>query len=64
MKPLPADDEAFPHVVRDKSHRRNGQRCEIVGKKGGLQLVQIRFEDGFTAIVRRNMLRRTKRVVQ
>jgi hypothetical protein len=40
---------------------RQGQRCEIIGVRNTLNDVHVRFEDGFTAIVKRAALRRMPR---
>lgn len=61
MKPLPPDTEAFPHVLTWEREGRKGQRCEIIGTRGTNANVQIRFEDGYTAIVKRTALRRMPR---
>jgi hypothetical protein len=37
---------------------RKGKRCEIIGVRNTIGDVQVRFEDGFTAIVKRGALRR------
>lgn len=50
--------EPFPHVLRWNLLDRQGQRCEIIGKFHTMTKVQIRFEDGATAIVNRAALRR------
>jgi hypothetical protein len=48
----------FPHTLTWDRLGRQGQRCEIIGRKGTVGMVQVRFEDGFTAIVNRAALRR------
>ena len=58
MKPLPPDAEPFPHVLTWDRLDRKGQRCEIIGTRNTISQVQIRFEDGFTALVQRAALRR------
>lgn len=58
MKPLPPETEPFPHVLTWDRLDRQGQRCEIIGTRNTVSDVQIRFEDGFTAIVNRKALRR------
>ena len=58
MRPLPLDEEPFPHVLTWDRLDRKGQRCEIIGTRGTMSSVQVRFEDGFTAIVKRGALRR------
>jgi hypothetical protein len=58
MKPLPPGVEAFPHVLTWDREGRKGQRCEIIGTRNTLSDVQVRFEDGYTAIVNRKALRR------
>lgn len=59
MKPLPVEAEPFPHVLTwDRVEGRKGQRCEIIGVRNTICDVQIRFEDGYTAIVNRKALRR------
>lgn len=58
MKTLPPDAESFPHVLTWDRLDRKGQRCEIIGTRNTINQVQIRFEDGFTALVQRAALRR------
>jgi hypothetical protein len=58
MKPLPVDAEPFPHVLTWDREGRKGQRCEIIGSRSTIGNVQVRFEDGFTAIINRKALRR------
>jgi hypothetical protein len=58
MKPLPPEAEAFPHVLTWEREGRKGQRCEIIGARSTIGDVQVRFEDGFTAILNRKALRR------
>jgi uncharacterized protein YgiM (DUF1202 family) len=58
MKPLPPDAEPFLHTLTWDRLGRKGQRCEIIGTRNTIGNVQIRFEDGFTAIVNRKALRR------
>jgi hypothetical protein len=58
MKPLPPDAEPFPHTLTWDRLDRKGQRCEIIGTRNTIGNVQIRFEDGFTAIINRKALRR------
>lgn len=61
MNPLPPDTEPFPHVMTWDRLDRKGQRCEIVGTYKTVNDVQIRFEDGFTAVISRAALRRMPR---
>lgn len=61
MNPLPPESETFPHVLTWDRLDRKGQRCEIIGTRNTIGSVQIRFEDGFTAIVSRKSLRRMPR---
>jgi hypothetical protein len=61
MRPLPTDTDPFPHVLRWNRFDRQGKRCEIIGVRNTIGNVQVRFEDGFTAIVSRKALRRTPR---
>lgn len=58
MNQLPPESEPFPHVMTWDRLGRQGQRCEIIGTRNTISDVQIRFEDGFTAIVKRAALRR------
>lgn len=58
MRPLPPETEPFPHTLCWDRLGRQGQRCEIIGTRSTVSDVQIRFEDGFTAIVKRTALRR------
>lgn len=58
MRPLPPEAEPFPHVMRWDRFDRKGKRCEIIGVRNTIGDVQVRFEDGFTAIVKRGALRR------
>lgn len=58
MKPLAPEEEPFPHVLRWPRLDRQGQRCEIIGARNTIGDVQVRFEDGFTAIINRKALRR------
>ncbi len=58
MRPLTPNQEPFPHVLRWKLIDRQGQRCEIIGNFHTMTNVQVRFEDGATAIVNRAALRR------
>lgn len=58
MKPLSPDAQAFPHVLRWDRIDRQGQRCEIIGVRNTIGDVQVRFEDGFTAVINRKALRR------
>lgn len=58
MRPLPPEESPFPHVLCWDRLGRKDQRCEIIGTRGTLSSVQVRFEDGFTAIVKRGALRR------
>jgi hypothetical protein len=46
----------FPHVMDWDRLGRKGQRCEILGGRGGL--VQIRFKDGLTTLINRMAVRR------
>ncbi len=59
MKSLSPEIDPFPHVLTWKRLDRQGQRCQIIGTRGTISDVQVRFEDGFTAIVKRAALRRT-----
>ncbi len=58
MKPLPPEVEPFPHRLTWDREGRKGQRCEIIGARNTIGNVQVRFEDGFTAIINRKALRR------
>ena len=58
MRAFPPDAEPFPHVLTWDRLDRQGERCEIIGVRGTVSDVQIRFEDGFTALVQRAALRR------
>lgn len=58
MTPLPPETEPFPHVMCWDRLDRQGQSCEIIGRRSTISDVQVRFEDGFTAIVKRASLRR------
>ena len=50
--------EPFPYVLTWDREGRQGQRCMILGGKKHFLMVQVRFEDGYTAIVNRKALRR------
>jgi hypothetical protein len=58
MMPLSEESQPFPHVLRWDRLNRKGQRCEIIGVRNTIGDVQVRFEDGFTAILNRKALRR------
>jgi hypothetical protein len=58
MRPLAENQEPFPHFLLWDRHDRKGQRCEIIGTRGTIGDVQVRFEDGFIAILNRKALRR------
>lgn len=61
MKPLSPEAEPFPHTFTWNRMGRQGERCEIIGVRKTNGYVQVRFEDGFTAIVNRKALRRMPR---
>lgn len=54
----------YPYVLRAAGHVLKGKRCQLVEgdglKSAYSQEVQVRFEDGFVAVVKRNHLRRGK----
>lgn len=58
MKQPGPNDEPYPHVLCWDREGRQGQRCQIIGVRSTVDNVQIRFEDGHTAIVNRKALRR------
>lgn len=53
---IPAN--TFPHVIVHNVLGRKGKKCRIVNVSG--ELAQIEFEDGYTNIVNRKSLRRSK----
>lgn len=58
MRPLPPEAEPFPQLLLWDRLGRKGQRCEIIGTRNTIGNVQVRFADGFTAIISRKALRR------
>jgi hypothetical protein len=53
---IPPNPEDYRHRLRFDMMGRKGQPCRILQFSG--TLIQIQFEDGYTALVRRTALRR------
>ena len=49
----------YPYIMDWDRLGRKGQRCEIIGGRMGTT-VQVKFQDGFTAIISRGAVRRVK----
>lgn len=53
----------FPHILRASGHQYRGKRCQLANPEAfqsRSNQVQVRFEDGFLALVGKNHLRRAK----